>query len=291
VTSSYLAAGAAAICYGVGSVLQAIGARRSAQGRLELGLLVRLARELPYLAGLLLDLAGFALSIVALRSLPLFLVQSVVAANVGVTAVVAMLLLNARLRRQEIISLLMLMSGLTLLALAAKPGRADPLPEAAQWALLATLPGLVAVAASAARRATRASAITLAAAAGAGFGAVGIAARALDPTRPWSHAVSTPGGWAIVGFGAFAVVTFAAALQRGSVTVVAAVMAGSETVIPSVVGFAALGDATRGGFGPLVTAAGFTIALAGVFLLTPYADMERSSTTHRTPRPPHGVAS
>jgi drug/metabolite transporter (DMT)-like permease len=276
VTLPYVAAAAAAVCYGVASVLQAMGARRTSRGALQLGLLVRLARELPYVAGLALDLAGFVLSVVALRSLPLFLVQSVVAANVGVTAVAAMLLLKARLRPLEILALLMLVSGLMLLALSAKAGDAHPLPEWAQWVLLSLLPVLIACAVASARRTTRASAITLAAVAGAGFGAVGIAARAVGATRPWWHAVSAPAGWAILGFGALAVVAFAAALQRGSVTVVAAVVAGIETVIPSVIGFAALGDATRAGFGPPVTAAGFALALAGVFLLTPYADIERS---------------
>jgi drug/metabolite transporter (DMT)-like permease len=272
VTLPYVAAGAAAVCYGVGSVLQALGARRTARGAFELGLLVRLARELPYLAGLALDLAGFVLTVVALRSLPLFLVQSVVAANVGVTAIAAMLLLKVRLRPLEIFALLMVASGLILLALSAKPGDADPLPEWAQWVLVASLPVLAACAGAAARGTSRASAVTLAAAAGTGFGAVGIAARGLGTPRPWWHAVSTPGSWAIIGFGALAVVAFAATLQRGSVTVVA----GTETVVPSVVGFAALGDATRASFGPPVTAAGFALALAGVFLLTSYADIERS---------------
>ena len=280
-TWSYVAAGAAAVCYGVATVLQALGARRTARGALELGLVVRLARELPYVAGLALDLAGFLLSIVALRSLPLFLVQSVIAASVGVTALTAVLVLKARLRPVEIVALLMLASGLVLLTIGAKPGHARPLPVPAQWVLLALLPALVVCAVAAAKRTTRASAITLAACAGAGFGAVGIAARGLDPTRPWWHAVVTPAGWAIVGFGALGVIAFAAALQRGSVTVVAAVVAGTETVIPSVVGFAALGDATRGGFGPAVTAAGFALALAGVFMLTPYADIEASPALRR----------
>jgi len=274
----YVAAGAAAVCYGVGSVLQAVGARRTARGALDVGLLVRLVRELPYLGGLGLDLAGFVLTVVALRSLPLFLVQSVVAANVGVTAVAAMLLLQARLRPLEIVALVMLASGLTLLALSAQPGDAHPLPEWGQWLLLAWLPVLGACAGAAARGTTRASAITLAAVAGAAFGAVGIAARALGATRPWWHAVSAPAGWAVVGFGALAVVAFAAALQRGSVTVVAAVVAATETLIPSVVGFVALGDATRAGFGPPVIVAGLVLLLAGVLLLTPYTAIERSST-------------
>ena len=276
-TWPYVAAGLTAVCYGVATVLQALGARRAATGALRLGLLVRLARELPYVAGLALDLVGFVLSLVALRSLPLFLVQSVIAANVGVTAVAAVLVLQTRLRRPEVLALLMLAIGLVLLAVAARPGHAHPLATWAQWLLLALLPALVAAAVLAARTTTRVAAVALAAVAGTAFGAVGIAARGLDPARPWWHAAVTPAGWAIAGFGVLGVVAFAAALQRGSVTVVAAVVAGTETVIPSVVGLVALGDATRGGLGPAATVAGFVLALGAVLVLTPYADLEAST--------------
>ena len=113
----------------------------------------------------------------------------------------------------------------------------------------------------------------LSAVAGASFTGAAIAARGLDPAQPWWHAVATPSGWAIVGFGALGAVAFAAALQRGSVTVVAALVAAVETVLPAVVGFVVLGDVTHSGWGPPVTAAGFVLVLGGVFLLTPYVDI------------------
>jgi drug/metabolite transporter (DMT)-like permease len=245
-------------------------------------LVLRLARQLPYVAGLALDLAGFALSVVALHSLPLFLVQSLVAASVGVTAIVATLLLKARLRPQEIVALAVLATGLVLLAVGAKPGHAHPLPHAIQWLVLAMLPLLAAVAGVASRAQGRRAVVMLAAAAGAGFGAVGIAARGLGTPHPWWHVVAVPGAWAIVGFGVLGVLTFATALQRGSVTVAAAVMSGTETVLPSIVGFAVLGDATRQGYGAAATGAGLALTLVGVFLLAPYADIEQ---THEHVRP------
>jgi hypothetical protein len=48
-------------------------------------------------------------------------------------------------------------------------------------------------------------------------------------------------------------------------------------VLPTAVGFAVLGDATRAGFGPPATAAGFVLALVGVCLLAPYAGIEGSA--------------
>src|SRR5919199_4485434 len=81
----------AALAYGVGSILQGVAARRAAGGGRDLDprLLLRLAHQLPYVLGLGCDLAGFGLSLVALRTLPLFAVQAAVASAIGVTAVLA----------------------------------------------------------------------------------------------------------------------------------------------------------------------------------------------------------
>ena len=71
-------------------------------------LLLRLLRSAPYVAGLALDAAGFAATVVALRVLPLFVVESAVASSVGVTALVAARWLGARLLRPERIALVVL---------------------------------------------------------------------------------------------------------------------------------------------------------------------------------------
>jgi drug/metabolite transporter (DMT)-like permease len=272
-TVAVVAAGAAAVCYGVATVLQAVGARRTPHAGLHVRLFVRLLSQLPYVAGLALDLAGFVLSVVALHSLPLFLVQSVIAASVGVTAVVAVVVLGARLRPVEIAALVASGVGLVLLAVSAKPGHANPLARSAQWALLAALPVCAALGSAAARRHSARAGVALAAVAGAGFAAVGIAARGLAVPQPWWQAVTTPAVWAIVGFGGVAVITFAAALQRGSVTVAAAVMSAIETVVPAAVGLAVLHDSTRAGVGAPVAAIGFVLTLTGVLGLTRYADV------------------
>lgn len=227
-----VAAGAWAVCYGVASVLQAVGARRNDQPELELQLLMRLFRELPYLAGLVLDLGGFALGVFALHSLPLFLVQSVIAASVGVTATTEWVVLKTRPLGPATFALVTLGIGIVLLAIAAKPGSAHLVPPSARWALLLTLPVVAAGAAIVMRSSNPASSIGLAAVAGAGFAAVGIAARALRAPHPWWLVVAAPAAWSIVGFGAVAVIAFAAAIQRGSVTVATAVMSSIETIVP-----------------------------------------------------------
>ena len=85
---SWVAAFIACLGYGVGSVLQSVGARRTAAATGLTGL-GRILGQLPYLLGLALDGVAFLAQVVALQRLPLFLVQSVLVASVGVTAVIA----------------------------------------------------------------------------------------------------------------------------------------------------------------------------------------------------------
>jgi drug/metabolite transporter (DMT)-like permease len=272
-TAGLLAALAACLCYGVGSVLQALAARRAVDETLNVRGFIHIGRQLPYLAGLTLDLAGFLLNVVALRSLPLFLVQSLIAASVGVTAVVAVPVLGARMTAVEAIELSALVVGLSLLALGARPGPGRPLAVFAQWTLLALLPLMALASVAAARHRGRRSVMLLAACAGAGFGAVGIAARGLATPHPWWHVVTALCAWAILGYGVLAVLSFTAALHRGSVTVATAVMSGVETLLPSVVGLSVLGDRTRQGAGTALAIAGFAMTLAAVTALAPHAEV------------------
>src|SRR6476660_3983525 len=90
-----LGAFGAALCYGVGSVLQALAARRTATVEgLDPRLLLRLLKSWRYLVGVGLDGLGFVLSIAAVRTLPLFVVQSVIASFLAVTAILGAIVLH-----------------------------------------------------------------------------------------------------------------------------------------------------------------------------------------------------
>jgi drug/metabolite transporter (DMT)-like permease len=267
---------ACAIAYGIATVLQAVGANRvSRQDGFDPGLLLRLTRSLPYLIGLALDGAGFAAAVLALRTLPLFLVQAAVASSVGVTALVAARWLGVRLRRPEIIALWGLAAGLLLLAASAQPEAARPLPSAGAWAVLAGAVPVAALAVLATRWPDGAASAGLATAAGLGFGGVGIAARTVDLASPWWQHVLAPLPLALVAYALVALYGYAAALQRGRVTVVAAVTFAVETVVPALIGLALLGDAARRGWAP-VAAAGFALTLAAAVRLARLAEVPRS---------------
>jgi len=65
---------------------------------------------------------------------------------------------------------------------------------------------------------------------------------------------------------------YAAALQRGRVTMVAAITFGVETVVPALIGLALLGDRARPGFAP-VAAAGFVVTVAAALALARLAEL------------------
>ena len=271
------AALAAAACYGFASIVQAVAAERSTvTGRLDVKVLARLVAQWRYVSGLALDLLGFVAALVALRSLPLFVVQAAVASSVGVTAVAATRVLNTTLARRERTALFWLGAGLLVLAASARPEHATRLGEPGPVLLLVAAPILAIVSWALSSSARPSAAPILAAAAGIAFGDVGIAARAVVVPHAWTHVFGDPLLYAIIGNGAVATVLFAGALQRGTVTTVAAVAFSVETVVPALVGIVWLGDRTRAGFAP-VAAVGFALTLAAAIALARFADPSATS--------------
>ena len=94
------------VAYGVANLLQSIAAANT-DLHLEFSprLLWRLGQHKAYLFGIAFQFAGFALAFLARRDLPLFLVQSAMAAGLGVTAVLGVLVLKWRLPGTEVVML------------------------------------------------------------------------------------------------------------------------------------------------------------------------------------------
>jgi drug/metabolite transporter (DMT)-like permease len=256
----------AALGYGCASVLQSIAANRAESGPgLDPRLLVRLARSTPYISGLALDLAAFLASLLALRTLPLFLVQSAVASSIGVTAVLAAAI-GARLHRREIASLVVIGIGLVSLAFSAQPEQGTPLTLAIRWGLLSCVIVLGGAGVLVARGSGRVSGQALAVLAGLAFTVVAVAARSLTVPSPLWHLGADPGLWAILALGVLGMLLFTTALQRGSVTSVTALTFAVETIVPAGIGLTFLGDSARPGFAP-VAAVGFVLTIAGTLAL------------------------
>ena len=271
-TPGLLGALLAALAYGAASVLQAIGVRALAATPAGTPLLRRARVAWPYGVGLALDGLGFLASVAALRTLPLFLVESAVASSVAVTAVLSVAVLGLRIGAGEVVALIAVCGGLTGLAVSAADGPAvQPGPGATWWLLAAAalVAGLVVVGAIDHDR--RRGAVLLSVAAGLGFGGVGVAARLLEVPDPLWGLLTDGLAWSLAAHAGLATVAYALALARGRVTTVAALTFATETVVPALVGLLALGDRVLPGRGPLALAS-FAATLAGCIALAGRAE-------------------
>jgi drug/metabolite transporter (DMT)-like permease len=269
VALSWLGAIVACLGYGVASVLQSVAAKRSAEvvGLTGLALIIK---QVPYLVGLGCDALGFAGNVVALQRLPLFLVQSIVAGSVGVTAVIASLR-GARLSWKDWTSLAVMGAGLIFLSFTAVPTAAVRIPVIEDWIILLTAIVPVVVGLLGFRMKGRVSGIVLSCAAGLGFTGVALASRGIGADDiSWSLLLN-PLLWAIIVHGAIGMSFFTVALQRDAVTLVTAITLVFEVVGPSLIGIALFGDAIEPGRMPLAVS-GFVLAIGGAVSLSRFAE-------------------
>lgn len=267
-----LGAALAAIAYGAATILQAMGVRHIAAVPPQASLADRIRAGRLYAAGLGLDGLGFLASVGALRTLPLFLVESAVASSVAVTALLAVLVLDVRLHRAEVVALATTMAGLVLMALSARAGAARHVGPTGGWVLFAACGVVGAMTVAGVRDPQpRRGSVVLATASGLGFGLLGVAARTLHVRTPWWHSAFDPLLWSIVVEGVLASVAYGLALHRGRTTTVAAITFATETVIPALIGIVALGDGVRPGLAP-VAVVGFVAAVGGSIALAGHAE-------------------
>jgi drug/metabolite transporter (DMT)-like permease len=268
-----LGAFGAAICYGVASILQALAARRSATVEgLDPRLLLRLLHSWQYLVGLALDGLAFVFSIAALRSLPLFAVQAIVASFLAITAVLGAVFLHMPLRRGDKIGVAVVILGLVLVALSAAEDDAVAVSSAVHWGVLVVAVALGALAVPAALLTGPVGVATLGAIAGLAFGAVAVGARILESPITVRGVLTDPASYGLLVAAAVALMTYSTALQRGSVTVATAPLVVAETVAPALVGLLLLGDQPRPGWGA-VAVVGFVLAVAGALSLARHGEL------------------
>ncbi|MCO6010030.1 hypothetical protein NE236_34175 [Actinoallomurus purpureus] len=282
---------AASACYGVGSVLQAVGSRRSAREETAAGSatattayggpsLVSTARAAvtwEFLLGTVLDIAGFALGALSARLLPLFLSQTVISANLVITALLGSVLLAVRLSGLEWLSIAVVCAALVLLAGAAGHEGSSRTPISTHWWLLAISvlligAGFLAVRAMGARAAILAGLLS-----GLGFGAVGVGVRVLNGVHPMDPRalLTDPALCAIVIGGLGGMYLHTVALQIGSVNGATAALVVGETVVPGLLGVIWLGDASRPGYS-WAALVGFVLAVAGAVAVARFGAAEHA---------------
>jgi drug/metabolite transporter (DMT)-like permease len=259
-----VAAGASA-AFGLSTVLQYVGTQRSAAaGAGRWGAFNQL-RQRSFLLGSGLDVFGFGCAAVAVRALPLFMVQAITTSSVGVTAVLASRLLGERLRRPERLALVGVVVGLTLLALAGAEGTPPPPTLLHQAVLVALVPAL-ALGSWLWDRRWQLHATAHGALSGAAFGFAALAARLLPaPGNAW-RLLGQPLAWAALTFTLLGLLLLIAGLRRGTPTTVSAASTSVESLMPAIVGVLLLGDAARPGRWPLALV-GFALSLTSALVL------------------------
>ncbi|WP_027943242.1 hypothetical protein [Amycolatopsis taiwanensis] len=272
----------AACAYGVASVLQAVAARSvaSTEHGVDPRLLVRVFKQWRYILGVGMDTLGFVAQLAALRVLPLFVVQAALAASLAVTAVTT-LGIGASLSRREWTAVAAVCVGLALLGLSAESEGSHPvgLPFHIGLLVAALVLGACGMLAGRAPAPLRSPALGLVA--GLCFGTVAVAGRVMT-TDSVVSLVTDPAAYALAVAGIIAMLFFASALQRGSVTTATALMVVGETVLPSIIGILALGDTTRPGYPP-VAGLGFVLAVAAALALARFGEVSQPAEREEPP--------
>ena len=283
--------------YGTASVLQSYGARRAAaadaargipdsvtaSGAPSLAATIRAALTPAFLAGMFLDGVGFVGSVVSARLIPLFLSQTIMSANLVVTAVLGVAVLGVRLRTRDWLAIVAVVVSLCVLGLTAGHVGKDAPTPAVHWGVLAFAILFVVVGIGLIRRLGARAAVAAGLVAGVLFGAMAVAVRVVDGVDPLRPAVllADPAAWCavIAGIGGFYL--FTVALQIGSVTGASAALVAGETVIPGIVGVALLGDTSAPGLGWLVAVA-FAGAVTGAVAVALFGAAELADTAEPT---------
>nr|WP_239117513.1 hypothetical protein [Actinoplanes ferrugineus] len=273
------------LAYGVANLLQsAAAAKTTVHHTFDPGLLLRLAGQRTYLLGLGCQTLGFVLAFLARRDLPLFLVQASVAAGLGVTALLGVLILKWSLPTAEVFLLALLLAGITALVIAAEPAHSRRLGPVVVVLLAASVLVIGVCGIFAVRLHGALGSVVLGSLAGVDFSAAAIAARPLANEHSPAGFLTNPLLYLLIVHSLVGQLLLGLAMQRGSTTAAVAAMDAAGAVPAAIVGLLLLGDRIAEGLFWLA-ALGFVVTLAAVIGLTRYAEPQHHHTTAPTRRP------
>ena len=220
-----------------------------------------------FLAGLGMDALAWSCTVVALRHLPVFAVQAMLAGSIAMTALYARYYKNEWLRPVHRMAIVASILGLILVASSAGGDRVPPRAGATSTAIilaaaLVTLLVLTVVL----RKVSRPWPSAIVAGLGLGGGAVAVRAMHLSGDNILIGLLTEPLVYVLIGMWATGLYNYARALRLGDVSTVTALFMVTEVVVPGIVGIALLGDTVRDGWIiPMIV--GLLLAVYGVSIL------------------------
>lgn len=272
---SVAAAVGCSICNSGAAVLQKVSADNKQETHgLKLGFLGSLLKDPPYAAGVILDAVGWGLTFYAVQYLPLYFVESIIAASIGITAILERVILHKKLKRTAYAYIGIIFLGLVLLAFSAAPGKAEPVALQTQLILVSAIIPIVAVAAIVSRLHQKWAAFVLGALSGISFGQTSVLSRIFVFYKPLWHTLGSPLLIGLILYGVLGVLLFSIALQRMRATVAAATMTVAQTLVPTIIGMSLFGDLARDGLTPILYI-GLAISLVGAVFLALHSDAKK----------------
>jgi hypothetical protein len=277
-TVGILAALFACLTFGTSSVMQALGARKSQEAALARGdqgqetatggptwrATLAAMLTVAFIIGTVLDVLAFAGNAVAAKLAPLFLTQTIISANLVVTAVLGIFVLGIRLYARDWVAIAVVIIALGALGIAAKGEGHKQGTAVFHWLLFGLTVGFVLLSLGLIRWLGSKAAIVAGLAAGLLFGGVAIAVRILHGISHFDLGaiVADPALYTLVIAGAGGFYLHTVALQLGSVNGATAALVVGETVVPGIIGVIWLGDQADPGLRWLAIL-GFVFAVVG----------------------------
>lgn len=238
---------AGSLCYGTATVLQQVGVKQSKKLKNINPLnLIALFNQSAYLSGIALDLLGWLLFLIAVRSLPLFLVQSFMALSIVVSALVDKYWLKHQIFKLEKLSIISVVVGVTLLSLVAKPSGAIGTSTFFKLILIFG-PFLIAILSVILLKFKKSSLSTslVAILVGISFGGTSIITRIIEFNKIDKQIIQLALGISLILYGLIAIILLAIALQRERINKVNSLVLASEVLVPSLIGLIFLGDTVK----------------------------------------------
>jgi hypothetical protein len=274
------------VAYGVANLLQSIAAARTTLDRaFNPKLLLHLGKHKTYVVGIICQSAGFLLAFLARADLPLFLVQSAVAAGLGVTAVLGVVVLKWKLPAAELVLLGVMSAGLAGLVVAAEPAPSRQLGLAGDVALTLMIGVIGLVGFFAVRLHGAPGSVALGSLAGLAFACAAVASRPLASAHSVEAFVTDPLLYLLITHSLTGQLLLAMAMQRGSTTAAVAAMDAAGAVPAALVGLFLLGDEIHQGR-EWLAAFGFVATLLSVIGLSFYAEPQHHHQVKSRPKVP-----
>lgn len=259
----------AACLYGASTALEQIGTHQlPRQTTFNPLVLLKFLVQPWYALGLACGLVGWLLSLVALRTLPLFLVQSILAASIATTALAAGYYSHVKLPSRDRWAVGGVVLGVIILTGIALPGAANTSDH--NFLLGLTLAPVVIIAAAILilqRSGRTKGGPLMATLAGTCFSGAALGVRAIIIPEHFYLLVVTPLFWAVLAYTIVGAFLFTVSLQRASAVSIAAISHACEVLIPAVLGAVFLGDRIRPGLWP-GTIIGCVLVLASAIELS-----------------------